>query len=79
MLNVICANNIVENPSVNRHAMKRSMREIPVTISALSIGIFVTPSSNVRAFVRIAWMPRAAAVPIKVAIRAERKAMISVV
>jgi len=59
--------------------MKRSMREIPVTISALSIGIFVTPRSNVRAFVRIAWMPRAAAVPIKVAIRAERKAMISVV
>ena len=27
-------------------------------------------------FVRIAWMPMAAAVPIKVAIRAERKAMI---
>ena len=26
--------------------MKRSMREIPVTISALSIGIFVTPRSN---------------------------------
>jgi len=79
MLNVICAKRIVLNPSVKRNAMKRSIRDTPVTISAFSIGMFVTPIKRVRILEFIACMPSAAQVPINVAISAESNAMISVV
>lgn len=71
MLNVICAKRIVLNPSVKRNAMKRSIRDTPVTISAFSIGMFVTPIKRVRILEFIACMPSAAQVPINVAISAE--------
>ena len=64
---------MVENPSVKRRAINRSIREIPVTISALSMGIFVTPRKNVRIFDFIACIPIAAAVPNTVAIRADKR------
>ena len=65
--------------SVKRNAMKRSIRDTPVTISAFSIGMFVTPIKRVRILEFIACMPSAAQVPINVAISAESNAMISVV
>ena len=79
ILNVIWANKIVEKPREKRNAMNRSIREIPVTISAFSIGMFVTPIINVRNLLLSACIPIAAAVPITVAIRAESRAMMSVV
>ena len=75
----MCASSTVENPRVKRNATKSSIREIPITISALSIGMLVTPIIKVRIFGFIAWIPREAAVPIKVAISAESNAMIRVV
>jgi len=69
----------VENPSVIWKAIKRSISEIPITISALSMGILVSPIKTVRDFFFIPCMPMAARVPSMVAIRAESRAMISVV
>ena len=70
---------MVENPSENRNAMKSSIREMPVTISAFSMGMLVTPIMVVRNFRCMDWIPIAAAVPMTVAIRADRRAMIRVV
>ena len=84
MLNVMCANNTVINPKEKfgkmlLHAMNNSIREIPVTISALSIGMFVTPIIKVLALLFKACIPIAPAVPMIVAIKAERSAIIKVV
>ena len=66
---------IVEKPRVNRQAINRSIREIPVTISEFSTGILVTPMITVRHLAFIAVIPIAAQVPIKVAMSAERNAI----
>ena len=56
---MICAIKTVANPSENwipmnfnavPIAMKRSIKEIPVTISAFSMGMFVIPIISVRGF-----------------------------
>lgn len=70
---------MVENPRENLNAINRSIRDMPVTMSAFSIGIFVTPMKRVRNLGFIAWMPMDAAVPMTVAARAETRAMIRVV
>ncbi len=75
----MCATRIVENPREKRKAMNKSISEIPVTISALSMGIFVTPIISVRYLRRKAWMPIAPAVPRIVAISADKSAISSVV
>ena len=75
----MCARRMVENPSVKRNAINRSISEMPVTMSAFSIGMFVIPINSVRTAGRIAWIPSAAAVPISDAIRADMRAINSVV
>ena len=55
------------------------MREIPVTMSAFSIGMFVIAIMVVRNLLFSACMPIAAAVPIKVEINADKSAIIKVV
>ena len=78
ILKVICAIRIVVNPMVIRNAMNSSIIDTPVTISAFSIGMLVTPSIKVRNLRFILWIPMEAKVPITVAISAERSAMIRV-
>ena len=46
MVKVICAIRTVLNPSEMPNAMNASIREIPVTISAFSMGILVMPMSK---------------------------------
>ena len=58
-------------------AMNASIREIPVTISALSMGILVIPITMALCTGFIVLMAIQAATPITVAIRAERKAISS--
>ncbi len=48
MLKVICESNIVPNPNRKPKLIKSSIREIPVTISAFSIGMLVMPIITVR-------------------------------
>ena len=70
---------MVVNPNFTLKKMKRSISEIPVTISAFNIGIFVIPIINVLApFLRLV-MAIAAMVPIKVDISADKTANIMVV
>ena len=79
MLNVMCAKRIVVNPNLTLKKMKRSINEIPVTISAFNIGIFVIPIINVLApFLRLV-IAIAAIVPIKVEISADKTASSNVV
>ena len=78
-MKVIWEMRTVSNPREMPKAMKASIREMPVTISAFSMGMLVIPMMAVRGAGRIFWMAMAAAVPIKVAIRAEAKATVSVV
>ena len=59
--------------------MKASIRDIPVTMSAFSMGMLVTPMTMVLGTVRMELMEMAAAVPMIVATRADTKAMINVV
>jgi hypothetical protein len=79
MLNVIWAIKTLVKPRVYLMATKISISEIPVTISALSIGILVIPSNIVRGIFFILFIAKAAAVPIIVAIRADKKAISNVV
>ena len=58
-------------------AIKASIREIPVTMSALSIGILVIPITIALCIGFMVLMAMQAATPITVAIRAERKAISS--
>ncbi len=53
----------------------RSASEIPETISGFVRGMLVTDITSRRVRCRIAWMPSAAVVPKKVAIRLESTAM----
>ena len=69
----------VLNPREIPKAMKASIREIPVTMSAFSIGILVMPITMVLGTARMELMEMAAAVPMIVATRADTKAMIKVV
>lgn len=78
ILKVICAIKIVVNPIVIRNAMKSSIMDTPVTMSAFSIGMLVTPSIKVRNLRFMLWIPMDASVPITVAISAESRAMIRV-
>ena len=65
----------VWKPSVKRNAIKASISEMPVTMSASSIGMLFKPIIRLRPVCFIAWRPMAAAVPSTVAMRAERKAI----
>ena len=58
--------------------MKISIREIPVTISAFSMGMFARPSQKVRQRRFMPFNAIQAAVPIKVAIKADKNAIIRV-
>ena len=78
MQNEICAIRTVVKPRVIRQAINSSIKAIPVTISALSIGILVTTIEEVRMNVRIRVIPMAANVPITVEITAAISAMIMV-
>ena len=66
------------NPRVTLHAIKSSMREIPVTISEFRMGILVIPIHIVFVLGFMALMPIEAAVPSRVARRADTRAMTSV-
>ena len=79
ILNVICASSIVVKPNLILKNMKRSIKEIPVTISALSMGILVMPIINVLVLFLRPVIAIAAIVPINVAIIDERRASINVV
>ena len=79
MLKVIWLKRIVPNPKRIPKLRKRSISEIPVTISAFSIGILVIPIRTALVRLCIPFIPTQAAVPIMVAIKEETKAIISVV
>ena len=66
------------NPRVTLHAINSSMREIPVTISEFSMGMLVTPINTVFALGFMALIPIEAAVPSRVARRADASAMTNV-
>ena len=78
-MNVIWAISIVPNPSVIRRAIKRSIRDTPITISAFIMGMLVRPIYMVRQRCFIPWIAMDAAVPITVAAAAARKAITRVV
>ena len=69
---------IVPKPRVKRKAMNSSIREIPVTISAFNIGIFVTPMIRFLGSFFMLRIATAAIVPRTVAIEADTKAIIRV-
>ena len=48
MQKVICASKIVPRPNFNPILIKSSIREMPVTISAFSMGMFVIPMTIAR-------------------------------
>ena len=75
----MCEINTLENPKVKRIATNKSIKEIPVTMSAFNKGIFVIATSIVRGILFILLIAMAAAVPIMVAISADKNAIISVV
>ena len=60
------------------HAINKSIREIPVTISEFKIGMLVIPSMTVLPLDFMALIPMEAAVPIIVARTAETRAIKSV-
>jgi hypothetical protein len=72
------ASNTVVKPKVKPTLIKRSIKEIPVTISAFNIGIFVMPIKIARPFFFILRIARQAIVPINVAKREAKKAIINV-
>ena len=73
ILNVMCAKRIVVNPNFTLKKIKRSINEIPVTISAFNMGILVIPIINVLVpFLRLV-IAIAAIVPIKVEISADKQ------
>ena len=63
MLNVMCASRMVPKPNCIRSVRKSSMKDTPVTMSAFSIGMLVTPMSAVRYFFFIFDMQMTAIVP----------------
>ena len=79
MLNVIWDISTVLNPRDMPKAMNASIREIPVTISAFSMGMLVMPITTVFGTALMELMEMAAAVPMMVAMSADTKAMTRVV
>ena len=69
----------VLNPRDMPKAMNASIREIPVTISAFSMGMLVMPITTVFGTALMELMEMAAAVPMMVAMSADTKAMTRVV
>ena len=59
--------------------MNNNIKEIPVTISAFSIGIFVTAVNIILGVFFIAFMAMDAMVPIITAMKADKNAIINVV
>ena len=78
MLNVIWASRTVPQLNEIPKAINAIIREIPVTISALSSGILFIAMITFSVRFRIARMPIQAAVPISVAIAADARAMVKV-
>ena len=78
ILKVIWLIRIVLNPRLMPNAINPSIKEIPVTISALSIGILLTAITTVLGTFLILLIPIAATVPISVAISADKNAITSV-
>lgn len=66
------------NPNRTPRLINSSISEIPVTISAFSMGILVIPIIMARFLFFIPWMAIHAMVPITAAIAAEKNAMSSV-
>jgi hypothetical protein len=79
MLKVIWDSNTLVNPRVKCKATKTNIKEIPVTISAFSIGTFVIAIRIVLGVFFILLIAIAAADPKTVAAKAEISAMIKVV
>ena len=75
MLKVMWEIKIVLNPRDIPKARKASIREIPVTISAFSMGMLVIPNTTVALTGFMLWMAMDAAVPMIQAIRADKKAI----
>ena len=75
---MICASRTVDMPRFVKRTNK-SIKEIPVTISAFKSGILVAPSMIALPFFRMALMPIAAMVPMIVDTSAEISVMESVV
>ena len=69
---------MVPNPRLTPNAIKQSIREIPVTISAFISGILFIPITIVLGTFFMLLIPMHATVPIMVAISADRNAMIRV-
>ena len=67
MQKVMWDNRIVPRPNRSPKLKKSNIREIPVTISAFSMGIFVMPMMIVRLFFFKLMMEIQAAVPMTVA------------
>ena len=78
MLKVMCARRIVEKPELKWKNLNRSIREIPVTISAFIIGILVMAVSADLNFELRPTMAIQATVPIMVEKMVARIAMESV-
>ena len=74
----MCANKMVRKPNLIPNVINRSIKEIPVTISALIIGIFVIPMMMERFLFFILLMAKLAIVPIIVEISAAKKAITNV-
>ena len=69
---------MVPKPNLTPILIKRSIREIPVTISAFSMGMLVIPIIMARFLFFMPLMAMQATVPIQVEMAAERKAISSV-
>ena len=78
MLKVICAIRIVLNPREIPKAINASIREMPVTISAFSMGILVIPITIVRGTRFMLLIAIAAAVPMMTAMMEDKNAISSV-
>ena len=78
ILNVIWASSIVLKPNLKPKLINKSMRDIPVTISAFSIGIFVIPSKTAFVLLCIRLRAMQVMVPIIVAANADISAINSV-
>ena len=74
----MCASRMVPKPNFIPKLRNRSIREIPVTISAFSIGIFVIPMRTARLVRFMDCMAMQAIVPMRVAISADKIASASV-
>ncbi len=68
----------MKKPNLTPKKMNTSIREIPVTISAFSMGIFVMPIQKVFPFLFMESIARQESVPIMVAMIADKVAIASV-